>query len=145
MHYTPIYVPNSVTVDRIGGIVSAFGVTGNARFGIYTDSTGKPGSLVVDGGTVSATSATSFTVTVSQALTPGWYWIAFVQHTGSSSWVSTVAGGGAGSLHSLPLTSATDITTRSGYTQSSVTGALPSTATPVASSSALVIAYIRIV
>src|SRR5688500_16740554 len=75
---TPIYVPNTNTVDRIG-----VGVSGTAaqtcRMGIYANGTdGNPGALIVETSTVSvAVTSAMAEATISQELTGGtWYWVA---------------------------------------------------------------------
>jgi len=79
-YYMPMYFPNSVTVDRLQIITVNTWAGGPAtvRLGIYNDNGGVPSTVLVDGGTVSVTAAsTAYTVTISQALTAGWYWTAF--------------------------------------------------------------------
>lgn len=66
------------TLDRLGINVTT-GSTGNARLGIYNDSGGYPGSLLVDAGTVVTTNIAVVTATISQALVPGnRYWLVYV-------------------------------------------------------------------
>ena len=76
--YTPFYVPETATYDRIAiRTASTFSGTAVARLGIYNDSAGKPTTVVLDAGTVSCTAAsTSYIITIAQSLTQGWYWIA---------------------------------------------------------------------
>lgn len=68
------------TLDRLGINVTT-GSSGNARLGIYNDSSGYPGSLLLDAGTVVTTNIAVVTVTISQALTPGnRYWLVYVSN-----------------------------------------------------------------
>lgn len=74
----PLYVPKTTTFDRIGAVVTIGGGTGAViRFGIYADNgRGQPGALVLDAGTVAATgTGTPLTITISQVLAPGLYWL----------------------------------------------------------------------
>lgn len=77
------YVPNpaGVTVTSIGVEITVAGTAGHvARFSIYRDEVGKPGELIVDGGTVAVDPGAvpdHAKVTVSQYLPQGWYWTAF--------------------------------------------------------------------
>lgn len=77
---TPIIIPKTITYDRIAIFAGAGGSgTDNCRMGIYADNDGLPGALVVDGGAVAINAAsTLFTVTISEELAPGTYWLAGV-------------------------------------------------------------------
>jgi hypothetical protein len=69
------YIPTSTTITRIGAEVTVIGDVGSKfRIGIYADSSGRPGALVLDAGQINGDSATVQEITISQALTPGWYW-----------------------------------------------------------------------
>ena len=73
----PFYVPNPVTITAIGAEVTTGGDAGSlVRLGIYANdpTTNLPGSLVVDGGTASGASIGLVSVTVSKALSVGYYW-----------------------------------------------------------------------
>jgi hypothetical protein len=76
--YTPFYVPHTATYDRISiRTASTFSGTAVARIGIYDGSTGIPTTVVLDAGTVSCTASnTTYSVTIAQSLSQGWYWIA---------------------------------------------------------------------
>ena len=76
----PFWVPNAVTISRIGGECTLAGDAASVlRLGIYADDgTGRPGALVIDAGTISGFSATVQEITISQALTPGIYYAAGV-------------------------------------------------------------------
>lgn len=52
------------------------GAAGNARIGIYTDSAGAPGALLVDAGTVSTTATGVKTLAYTTPIPIGIYWIA---------------------------------------------------------------------
>ena len=78
--YIPFYVDQTTTFDRIairtGSSWSAGTV--NTRLGIYNNSNGKPSTVVLDAGQVAANAATTtFSITISQSLNAGWYWLAF--------------------------------------------------------------------
>lgn len=82
MYAMPFVAPGrtGVTIDRLGINVTT-GSSGNARLGIYNDSSGYPGTLLLDAGTVVTTSIAVVTVTISQALTPGnRYWLVYVSN-----------------------------------------------------------------
>jgi hypothetical protein len=91
IHAIPFIVPVSVTVDRIGIEVTGAGTAASViRLGIYSDNGNKPGSLLLDAGTVTADSAAVKTITISQALTPGLYWLSYIHNSVSNLTLRTV-------------------------------------------------------
>lgn len=81
----PIWLP-AATYDRIGVYVQSGG-TATLRLGLYTasTSTGLPGTLVFDAGTISTASTGLIQATISQTLSAGWYWAAVVNDAHTSS------------------------------------------------------------
>lgn len=78
LYFAPFIIGSAVTMTRISIIVSS-GVAGNVRLGIYnSDNANLPGTLLVDGGTISVATTGVKEVTISQALSPGIYWTALV-------------------------------------------------------------------
>lgn len=128
----PFVVDESATFDRVAVEVTAAGTAGAVvRLGIYgADADSMPGSLLVDAGTVDATTTGLKEAIISQAVTSGLYYLAAVVQgaaTTRPTWRS-VTGDSLLPLH----TSGVTLTSNSinGISQSSVTGALPATATP---------------
>jgi hypothetical protein len=78
-NYLPIFFPTTTTIDRIGCLTaSTFSGTASVRLGIYNDTNGRPGTLLLDAGTVAPTAAsTGYQITISQVLSPGVWWVAF--------------------------------------------------------------------
>lgn len=76
----PFVVAKTRTFDRIGMEVTTTGEAGSkVRLGIYYDTgTGAPDTLLLDAGTVDGTSVTYNTITISQTLFSGVYWLAAV-------------------------------------------------------------------
>jgi hypothetical protein len=96
MHATPKFIAASVTLDRLGAEVTTVGEAGSkVRLGIYADDgTYRPGALVLDAGTINGDSNTVQSLTVSQALTRGWYWFAMVNQvvvTTNPTWRTSAA------------------------------------------------------
>ena len=90
----PFFVPFTRTYDRISVHQTTQSVGNAARLGIYNDSTGTPGSLVLDAGTISQTGTGAKEITISQSLSPGWYWLAYVANTGAGvfeGWTATAS------------------------------------------------------
>lgn len=83
--WVPVVVDRSLTVDRIGLELTST-ATGSpvVRLGIYSDSSGVPGTLLLDAGTIDGTSATYQEITISQALTAGRWWLVCAQQGGTS-------------------------------------------------------------
>ena len=78
-YYTAIQFSQAVTLDRIAIATSFSGFVGTAsvRLGIFANSNGKPGNLILDAGTVApVASASSYAITISQVLSAGIYWVA---------------------------------------------------------------------
>lgn len=84
LHYSPFFVANDITVDRIGTEVSSAAAAGNTvRLGIYKANTDwQPGALVVDAGTVATDSTGYKELTINETLTPGIY--LFAVHTSTA-------------------------------------------------------------
>jgi hypothetical protein len=77
--YVRLIIPRTVTVDRIGTETTVAGTSGAViRLGIHNSaSDGRPGTLLLDAGTVDATVTPALLEkTISQQLTPGVYWLA---------------------------------------------------------------------
>jgi hypothetical protein len=102
-YYMPMYFPNAVTLDRLQILTrNVFSGTAVFRLGIYNDNGGIPNTVLVDGGTVSATAATTaYTVTISQAVNSGWYWLALNMQTAATN--SSIYGSSASVVLPNPL------------------------------------------
>lgn len=75
LYATPYPIPATRTYDRLS--ISTAGGSGNGRFGIYADSGGVPGALVLDAG--ASALGGLINLTISQSLTgPEKYWLAAV-------------------------------------------------------------------
>lgn len=121
-----IGVPTSITVNSIACEVTSAGTTGAViRLGIYNTTDGFPTTLVLDAGTVDATTTGAKTITISQALAAGTYCLAAVVQGGATTRptvrVVSLASG-------IPQPTSTAYH-RSCFTQYAVTGALPATFT----------------
>jgi hypothetical protein len=76
--YTPIFFSDSGTFDRIAcRSGTGFVGTSSVRLAIYNDNNGRPGTVLLDAGTVAPAAAnTGYEITISQAFTAGIYWLA---------------------------------------------------------------------
>jgi hypothetical protein len=127
-YYTPIFISSSTTFDRIAiNTASTFSGTSTVRIGIYADSSGIPSTLILDAGTVAPSAAsTSYTITISQTLTTGFYWMAFCQQGTAPTVATYIGNANSQSAGNLLLGSQGTVSTGNliaGYFQSSVTGA----------------------
>lgn len=79
--YMLIYVPITTTYDRIGIQVNTAVAASLVRLGIYHPHANgdRPGALLVDFGTVSSASTGIKEITISQELTPGFYFLSLVR------------------------------------------------------------------
>lgn len=92
LYAVPLVVARRTAFTRIGAsVTTAVGGT-NARMGIYNDSTGKPGTLLLDAGTVSTGTNGLKEITIAQSVNRGLYWLVLVSDGAStfSTSVSTV-------------------------------------------------------
>lgn len=133
LRLVPWIVSQPMTIDRLGAEVTIIGdVSSKFRIGIYYDNGNcYPGNLVVDAGQIAGDSATVQTLTVSVGLAPGLYWIGgAVQAAASTQPTMRTMTGWVPPVH-LPLGTSTPGAGQApfGYSQTSVTGALPSTFT----------------
>lgn len=121
LYAVPFYVPVAVTYTSITIEVTTLAGGKSLRLGIYTDSTGVPNTLVVDAGTVSAATTGAKTITISQALSAGWYWLAMVGD--GTPGVRALSQSSA--LGSMGFTSGTDTTYHVGFSVAFTYAALP--------------------
>lgn len=128
VRYSPLYVPQSVTLDRIGmGFVAS--IAGTVEMGIYANDNGKPGARLLTTGAVTAATATE--AIISYAATGGtWYWLAF-QPSSATITASVPSANDAPNLAGQATVNGTTVALLQ-YIET-ITG-LPATATPVAAS-----------
>lgn len=129
LRLVPWWVPRAITIVRIGAEITAVGEAGSKlRLGIYNDNGSCfPGTLLLDAGQIAGDSATVQELTISQALAPGLYWVGGAVQAAPTTqptvrvpnqwtppvWMATGT--------SMPAANNTII----GYSQGSVSGALP--------------------
>lgn len=121
LYAVPFLVPKTVTYSALVFEVTTQSAGNNARLGIYSDTNGAPDALVLDGGTVSLTGTGAKTVVISQSLTAGAYWLAYVSN-GTPSVRATSA---TSANPSLGFTSGTDTTVHTGWSVAFAYAALP--------------------
>lgn len=74
----PFWVDREIHLTRIGITVTSGADTGRTvRLGLYADSNGRPGEVVVDAGTVDASTTGYKELVIDVTLTPGRYWAHF--------------------------------------------------------------------
>jgi hypothetical protein len=128
---TPIFISTALTATSLTAVTVTMTASGSARLGIYdTATTGRPGTLVLDAGTISYTASSQpHTITISQALAVGWYWLAMVVQSGSSSWQGYSSGANIGAQNTQRANSVSSSNSIGCYTVDSVSGTLPSSPT----------------
>jgi hypothetical protein len=128
-YYTPIYVDQTTTVDRIAiRTQTAFSGTATLRLGIYNydSATGRPSTVLLDAGTVSATAAsTNYQITISQSLSAGFYFVVVCQQGTAPTTGQYFANIPSGTNNNFLIATTTSPNTNTivGFSQSSVTGA----------------------
>ncbi|MEU7170314.1 hypothetical protein ABZ949_02335 [Micromonospora tulbaghiae] len=125
----PFFVGQPRGFDRIGVEVTTAAAATNVRLGIYADTGGGlPGALVLDAGTVDASTTGTKELTISTGLlAPGEYWLAAVAQGGSPTF--RALSGSAWPIGITTLAAATASVVYAGgcTAAAAVTGALPST------------------
>jgi hypothetical protein len=136
LYYYPLFTPQGVTLDRIqvkGGVLTS---AGTVRLGLYKESNGVPGELILDAGTVSVTTGAEVAVTISQAVGAGFFFVAGVLQTPLATKTFTTLSVTTIEFANYMNPRATDDATYGwtfdqntvGYYEDSITGALPSNA-----------------
>lgn len=132
-YYMPLFVPNTVTFSEITCRTgSTFSGTSLVRLGLYNDSAGVPTTVVFDAGQVSCTAlSTSYSISISQTVNAGNYWLAFNMQTSPTtiSWEASSTSNILNALLGLPIDSSFNCPY--GYYQNSVTGAFATAGTLV--------------
>lgn len=131
-YYVPFYVNKTTTFDRIACVTtSAFSGTATVRLGIYNhDGANKPSTVLLDAGTVSATAAsTAYTITISQSLSAGTYWLAMNTQTTATTNTFFVTSSTPTMTFNQWYNGANGSTLISGWVQDSVTGAFATAGT----------------
>jgi hypothetical protein len=144
LYFIPVYFPIPTSVDQVrANNLSTTDVGQVIRLGLYLPSlTGGPGALIVDAGTAEAAAAGVKSITISQVV-EGLVWLAVVSQVA----VCSIRSAQASSLpyeSSISPAGATALNQRSCPTQSSVSGALPSTAAPDGSTLNVPIVHLRV-
>jgi hypothetical protein len=127
--FVPMMLAVGRTADRIGIEVTVAGTAATSvhRLGIWADSSGVPGTLLVDAGTVATDSTGLKEVTISQALAANTlYWLGVVQQ-GAPGTTATLR---VCSTFGSHMTTDNPGATPNGFSTSGVTGALGSSPTP---------------
>ena len=76
LYATLTYIGTKHSFDRIG-LNCTVTASGNVRMGIYSNSGGQPGALVLDAGAMALATGDNV-ITINQALPPGFYWLGCV-------------------------------------------------------------------
>lgn len=77
-YFVPFYCPHLRTSSALAIYINSAIAASNVRLGIYANDEGKPGSLLIDGGTSATTSTGNKPVSVFRSLSPGWYWLSAI-------------------------------------------------------------------
>ena len=101
----PVVFGRTATYDRIGVSVTANQTANwNLRLGLYSDNGSYyPGSLVFDAGTVDCSAAALRTITISQQVTAGLYWMVVHTIMASAAGAPSLQGFGGGAALAAPF------------------------------------------
>jgi hypothetical protein len=129
--YTPLWIPEAADAVTIAVDMTISGSVGSViRVGlVLPDANGRPGTFLLDGGTIDSTvAAATLTKVITAAVPVGLIWVATCGQ-GAPSTAPTVRAHSGWSRWMRPTSVAT-AATRSGYLQTGVSGAFPASATP---------------
>jgi hypothetical protein len=83
MYFSLMYIPIATSFQAILGWVATLQASNTYRLGIYQDNgSGVPGALILDAGTIDASTTGQKSITISQSLS-GLIWLAAVEQGGS--------------------------------------------------------------
>jgi hypothetical protein len=102
----PVYVPVTAFCQAIAARITTLAAGSSIRLGIYSDSSGIPGALLIDAGVVSGAVADEVALALTTWLRAGWYWLACLSDGIPT--VRAVSNGGP-SLLGLASNTATDV------------------------------------
>jgi len=144
-YYSPIFL-STFSADRIAiRTASTNGTASTGRLGLYNCSTttGKPTTVVFDAGTVAVGTATNtvYEITISQNITPGWYYLAANFSAGSGIQSASVQPTSVNNLGTTVGATANF----SGFTETGITGAFATAGTVTANVGNTPIIGLRIV
>jgi hypothetical protein len=135
LYLFPLFISESITLDRIAVECGTLSLSTTWRIGLYnSDSNGLPSTVLLDAGTVDTATTGLKSITISQALSAGLYFIAGVWQGGTVSpgmrYYSNVQGNWS------PVAGTTQLTTQywTGYHVDSVSGSLGTVSSPTPSS-----------
>lgn len=122
----PLWVPSSVTFDRIGVTTTAAGGTGAVcRLGLRSDSgSGTPGALILDAGTVAVEDIADHEITINQAVTGPLVWLCAAPQVGTAATYRAAAAQPSGVVGDTTIAAAGAANVPACYYAISVTGAL---------------------
>lgn len=126
LYFLRFPVNRACTLDRIGLEITVAAASSVVRLGIYGDTNGAPGTLILDAGTIDSTGTGFKEITISQAITPGVIWLCAVPQGASTvKWRMSDNGDYGGACDNSGST--LSIYSRASFSASSISGALPST------------------
>lgn len=130
LELVPFPVARTKSFDQMAAEVTALNASGRVRLGIYqSNSSGNPDALLLDAGTVNAVATGQRTLSISQSLTAGLYWIAALAEVAGGTWrYWAAASGGPPNLGFIVGTGSAGRLFATGV----ASGSLPSTAPALA-------------
>ena len=142
VRYQPVWIGQTASLIGLGIDVSAAnaGASAVVRLGLYSDSSGRPGTVLVDAGTASLNTAVAKELTFSSvSLSPGWYWLALATQSLDTAGTNPTFRGLQNSASLATRTSVPSATTAQDavFVSSSVTGAFGNSPTVTVGTTAI--------
>lgn len=129
-YYAPIFLSGMTFPSIMCRTGSSWTGTATVRMGIYncSNTTGKPTTVYLDAGTITASAAnTNYVITINNTPPAGWYWLAF--NSSAAKDFIGIAGGIQNYLAIGPYASFADQNQTSFWYESSITGAFATAGT----------------
>ena len=131
LFYVPFFLQESITMDRIGAECTSAIASSTFRLGLYSsDSDGLPSNLVFDAGTIDTSSPGLKTITISQSVSAGFYFLSYAQQGGATNATMRALIGTSGNWSPVAGTTMAGSNHFTSYSEDTISGAFPSTATP---------------
>ena len=142
MTLLPFSLSITTTFTKISIYVNTLSATGNIRLGIYnTGSDGLPSSLLLDAGLVDTQSTGLRTITISQSLSAGNYWLAASPQTATT---AMTCKGTTGYVAGVPFLTSPANASIAGYGVSGISGSLPNPVGTIAKATSPIEVYLQL-
>lgn len=131
LFYYPLFIQENISLDRLGAECTTAVASSTFRLGLYnSDTNGVPSTLILDAGTIDTSTTGLKSITISQTLSAGFYFLAFAQQGGATNATMRAITSITGNWSPVASTTMSSSSYYTCFIQSSISGSFPSNATP---------------